>query len=339
MSFTVVEQATPRLHRSELAVPGSNPGLFEKAAKSAADIIFLDLEDAVAPDDKEQARKNIIAGLNEIDWGTKTMMVRINGLDTHYMYRDVVDVVEACPRLDMILIPKVGVPADVYALDMLVTQIETAKKRTKRIGFEVLIETALGMANVEAIAQSSKRLEAMSFGVADYAASTRARTTVIGGVNADYGVLTDKNAEGRRDYFWGDQWHAAQTRMMVACRAYGLRPIDGPFGDFGDPDGYIAAAKRAAVLGYEGKWAIHPSQIELANQVFTPSEAEVSKARRIVEAMAEAAKAGKGAVSLDGRLIDIASIRMAEALLEKAKAIGGGSEEKIGGQPAKAGSR
>ncbi len=324
MSFTVVEQATPRLHRSELAVPGSNPGLFEKAAKSAADIIFLDLEDAVAPDDKEQARKNIIAGLNEIDWGTKTMMVRINGLDTHYMYRDVVDVVEACPRLDMILIPKVGVPADVYALDMLVTQIETAKKRTKRIGFEVLIETALGMANVEAIAQSSKRLEAMSFGVADYAASTRARTTVIGGVNADYGVLTDKNAEGRRDYFWGDQWHAAQTRMMVACRAYGLRPIDGPFGDFGDPDGYIAAAKRAAVLGYEGKWAIHPSQIELANQVFTPSEAEVSKARRIVEAMAEAAKAGKGAVSLDGRLIDIASIRMAEALLEKAKAIGGG---------------
>jgi malyl-CoA/(S)-citramalyl-CoA lyase len=322
MSFTIIEQATPRLHRSELAVPGSNPGLFEKAAKGAADIVFLDVEDAVAPDDKEQARKNIIAGLNEIDWGSKTMMVRINGLDTHYMYRDVVDIVEACPRLDMILIPKVGVAADVYAVDMLVTQIEAAKKRQKRIGFEVLIETALGMANVEAVAQSSKRLEAMSFGVADYAASTRARTTVIGGVNADYGVLTDKDASGDRAYYWADQWHAAQTRMMVACRAYGLRPIDGPFGDFGDPDGYIAAAKRAAVLGYEGKWAIHPSQIELANQVFTPSDAEVTKARRIVDAMAEAAKAGKGAVSLDGRLIDIASIRMAEALLKKAEAIG-----------------
>ena len=182
MSFTIIEQATPRLHRSELAVPGSNPGLFEKAAQSAADIIFLDVEDAVAPDDKEQARKNIIAALNDINWGTKTMMVRINGLDTHYMYRDVVDIVEACPRLDMILIPKAGVPADVYAVDMMVTQIEAAKKREKRIGFEVLIETALGMANVEAIAQSSKRLEAMSFGVADYAASTRARTTVIGGV-------------------------------------------------------------------------------------------------------------------------------------------------------------
>jgi malyl-CoA/(S)-citramalyl-CoA lyase len=323
MSFTIIEQATPRLHRSELAVPGSNPGLFEKAAKGAADIIFLDCEDAVAPDDKEQARKNIIAALNEIDWGTKTTMVRINGLDTHYCYRDVVDIVEACPRLDMILIPKVGVPADVYAIDMMVTQIETAKKRQKRIGFEVLIETALGMANVEAIAQSSKRLEAMSFGVADYAASTRARTTVIGGVNPDYGVLADKDSSGNRAYYWADQWHAAQTRMMVACRAYGLRPIDGPFGDFNDPDGYIAAAKRAAVLGYEGKWAIHPSQITLANQVFTPSEAEVTKARRIMEAMAEAAKAGKGAVSLDGRMIDIASIRMAEALLKKAEAIGG----------------
>jgi malyl-CoA/(S)-citramalyl-CoA lyase len=203
----------------------------------------------------------------------------------------------------------------------MVTQIETAKKRAKLIGFEVLIETALGMANVEAIAQSSKRLEAMSFGVADYAASTRARTTVIGGVNKDSGVLTDKDANGNRQYFWSDPWHAAQTRMMVACRAYGLRPIDGPFGDFNDQDGFIAAANRAAVLGYEGKWAIHPSQIELANRVFTPSEAEVTKARRIMEAMAQAAKEGKGAVSLDGRLIDIASIRMAEALLKKAESI------------------
>jgi malyl-CoA/(S)-citramalyl-CoA lyase len=320
MSFTLVEQARPRLHRSELAVPGSNPSLFEKSAKSKADIIFLDLEDAVAPSDKEQARRNVIAALNDIDWGTKTMMVRINGLDTHYMYRDVVDVVETCPRLDMILIPKVGVPADVYAIDMLVTQIESAKKRSKRIGFEVLIETALGMANVEAIAKASPRLEAMSFGVADYAASTRARTTVIGGVNPDYGVLADKDAEGGRNYFWSDQWHAAQTRMLIACRAYGLRPIDGPFGDFSDRDGYLAAAKRAAVLGYEGKWAIHPSQIELANLVFTPSKAEVTKAQRILEAMDQAAKEGKGAVSLDGRLIDIASIRMAEALLNKANA-------------------
>jgi malyl-CoA/(S)-citramalyl-CoA lyase len=321
MSFTTIEPSTPRLHRSELAVPGSNPALFNKAAQSAADIIFLDCEDAVAPDDKERARKNIIQGLNELDWGAKTLMVRINGLDTHYMYRDVVDIVEACPRLDMILIPKVGVAQDVYAVDMLVTQIESAKKREKRIGFEVLIETALGMANVESIAQSSRRLEAMSFGVADYAASTRARTTVIGGVNEDSGVLADKDADGKRQYFWTDPWHAAQTRMLVACRAYGLRPIDGPFGDFGDPEGYLCAARRAAVLGYEGKWAIHPSQIDLANQVFTPSAAEVTKARRIIEAMAQAAREGRGAVSLDGRLIDIASIRMAQALIAKADSI------------------
>src|SRR6478672_7110872 len=259
MSFTLIEQATPRLHRSELAVPGSNTVLFEKAAASAADIVFLDLEDAVAPDDKPQARRNIVQALNEIDWGAKTMMIRINGLDTHYMYRDVVDIVEACPRLDMILIPKVGVPQDVYAIDVLVTQIEQAKKRDKAIGFEVLIETALGMANVEAIAQSSKRLEAMSFGVADYAASTRARSTVIGGVNPDFSVLTDKDEAGNRQTHWQDPWLCAQNRMLIACRAYGLRPIDGPFGDFSDPDGFRAQARRSAVLGCEGKWAIHPS--------------------------------------------------------------------------------
>jgi malyl-CoA/(S)-citramalyl-CoA lyase len=322
MSFTAIVQAPARLHRSELAVPGSNPALFAKAAASAADVIFLDLEDAVAPDDKERARRNVIAALNDIDWGSRTLMVRINGLDTHYMYRDVIEVVEACPRLDLILIPKVGVAADVYALDMLVTQVEQAVGRRKRLGFEVLIETALGLANVEAIAQSSSRLEAMSFGVADYAASTRARTTVIGGVHADSGVLADMSAEGERAYFWTDPWHAAQSRMLVACRAYGLRPIDGPFGDFGDAAGFTSAARRAAVLGYEGKWAIHPSQIALANAVFTPTMSEIDQALRIVAAMEAAAREGRGAVSLDGRLIDMASIRMAQSLLSKARAAG-----------------
>lgn len=323
MSFTLVENAPARLNRSELAVPGSQPQFFEKAAKGAADIVFLDLEDAVAPDEKEKARKNIIQALNDIDWRGKTMSIRINGLDTHYMYRDVVDVVEqAGQHLDLIMIPKVGTAADVYALDMLVTQIETAKGFKKRIGFEHIIETALGMQNVHEIAAASKRNESLHFGVADYAASTRARTVGIGGPHPDYGVLTDKDADGRRHYYWNDPWHYALSRMMVACRAYGLRPIDGPFGDFSDPDGYLAAAKRAAVLGFEGKWAIHPSQVELANKVFTPSEAEVTKAKRIVDAMKQAAKEGKGAVSLDGRLIDIASIRQAEALLNKARAMG-----------------
>jgi len=320
MSFYVVEQSRPRLHRSELAVPGSRPEMFTRAAESEADVIFLDCEDAVAPDEKVEARKNIVVGLQETDWNNKTMMVRINGLDTHYMYRDVIEIVEQCPRLDMILIPKVGTAEDVYALDMLVTQVEDAIGRTNRIGFEILIETALGMANVEDIAKSSRRIEAMSFGVADYAASTRARTTVIGGVHPESVVLEDANEiNSERKVFWTDPWHAAQTRMMVACRANGLRPIDGPFGDFGDKDGYVSAAKRCAVLGFEGKWAIHPSQIDLANRVFTPSKEEVTKAERIMEAMEQATRDGKGAVSLDGRLIDIASIRMAEALIAKAK--------------------
>jgi len=322
MSFKIVEQAPARLNRSELAVPGSQPQLFEKAAKSAADVIFLDLEDAVAPDDKVQARKNVIAALRDIDWGTKVMSVRINGLDTHFMYRDVVDVIEqGGERLDLIMIPKVGTAADVYATDMLVTQCEAAVARKKKIGFEMIIETALGMQNVHEIAAASKRNESLHFGVADYAASTKARTTNIGGANPNYAVLTDKDASGNRDVHWGDMWHYAVARMVVAARANGLRPIDGPFGDFSDADGYKAGGNRAGVLGCEGKWAIHPSQVGLANELFTPSDAEVDKAHRILEAMAHAQKEGKGAVSLDGRLIDLASIRQAEVLVAKSKQI------------------
>ena len=309
MSHTFYPSVRQRLQRSELAVPGSNPGMFEKALKSEADYVFLDLEDAVAPSDKLQARKNIIEALNDIDWRGqgKTISIRINGIDTHYMYRDVVDIVEqAGNNLDTILIPKAGVPADVYMVDAMITQIEEAVGITNPIGIEALIETTLGMSNVEAIATSSKRLEAMHFGVADYAASCRARTVNIGGLNPDYP---------------GDQWHAALSRMLVACRAYGLRPIDGPFGDFKDPDGYILGAKRAAALGYEGKWAIHPSQIDLANSVFSPPAAEVERAKRILNALEEAAAAGKGAASLDGRMIDAASARMAENVVKQDKII------------------
>jgi malyl-CoA/(S)-citramalyl-CoA lyase len=309
MSHTRCEPARQRLQRSELAVPGSNPGMFQKALDGEADYIFLDLEDAVAPGDKERARTNVIQALLELDWRGrgKTISVRINGIDTHYMYRDVVDVVEqAGHRLDTILIPKVGVPADVYMVDAMVSQIEEAKGIPHRLGIDVLIETALGMANVEAIAQSSRRLEAMHFGVADYAASCRARTVVIGGLNPDYP---------------GDQWHAALSRMIVACRAYGLRPIDGPFGDFKDPEGYRLAARRAAALGVEGKWAIHPSQIALANEVFSPPPAEVDRARRILVALEDAAREGRGAAQLDGRMIDAASARMAQNVVDMAAAI------------------
>ena len=322
MSFHTIEPAIARLNRSELAVPGSQPHLFEKAAGSQADVIFLDLEDAVAPDDKAAARRNIIEALNDLDWGNKTMSVRINGLDTHYMYRDVVDILEqAGSRLDLIMIPKVGTAADVYAVDMLVTQVEDAVGLKKRIGFEHIIETALGMQNVHEIAAASRRNESLHFGVADYAASTRARTTIIGGVNPEYAVLTDPDTKGDRATHWGDMWHYALARMIVAARANGLRAIDGPFGDFSDPAGYDAAAKRAAVLGCEGKWAIHPSQIDRANAIMSPSDAEITKAQRILAAMDQAEQGGKGAVSLDGRLIDYASIRQAEVMVEKANQI------------------
>ena len=311
-----------RLHRSELAVPGSNQRMLEKAPHSGADIVFLDLEDAVAPDDKEQSRANIIAALRTQDWSKCAVSIRINGLDTHYAYRDLVEVVEAVgDRLDTILIPKVGSSADVYFVATLLSQIE-AHKGYKPINLHVLIETALGMANVEEIARSCpERMEAMVFGVADYAASVRARTTQIGGANPEYGVLTDADDSGIRAYHWGDQWHFAISRMVAACRAYGLRPIDGPFGDFNDPEGYRVAARRAAALGCEGKWAIHPSQVALANEVFTPTDKEISRARRILSEMEKAAREGKGAVSLDGRLIDAASIRMAENVVRQVEQI------------------
>jgi citrate lyase subunit beta/citryl-CoA lyase len=312
MSHTLYEANLPRVQRCELAVPGSSPEMFEKALNSGVDVIFLDLEDAVAPDDKLQARKNVIKAINELDWAGKgiTVSIRINGLDTQYMVRDVVDLVEKCgEKIDTILIPKVGVYSDVYMLESMLNQLEMQQGMTKKIGIECLIETALGMANVEDIAKQGSiggRLEALHFGVADYAASNRARTINIGGFNPDYP---------------GDQWHFALSRMVVACRAYGLRPIDGPFGDIKDPDGYKDAAKRAAVLGCEGKWAIHPSQIVLANEVFTPPASEVEKAKRILEALKEAARQGKGAAALEGRLIDAASEKMANNIVQTAEAI------------------
>jgi malyl-CoA/(S)-citramalyl-CoA lyase len=298
-----------RLHWSELAVPGTNVRAMEKAATLDADVVFLDLEDAVAPDDKERARRQVIDALTGQDWSRRAVSVRINALDTHWCYRDVVDVVEEGGHvLDTVLVPKVGRSSDVEFVATLLDQIEAARGfQPGRIGIHILIETAAGMANVESIAGARPdRLEAMVFGVADYAASVQARTTNIGGTNPDYP---------------GDQWHFALSRMTVACRAYGLRPIDGPFGDFSDPAGYTAGAKRAAALGIEGKWAIHPSQIELANDVFSPTAKEVERAERILVALKEAEAQGKGAASLDGKMIDAASEKMAKNLLATSAAI------------------
>lgn len=309
MSHTFHPVHRARLQRSELAVPGSNPAFIEKAAASPADYVFLDLEDAVAPPEKEQARKNVVAALRDIDWAARgiTVSVRINGLDTPYMYRDVIDVMEqAGDRVDTILVPKVGTPADLYCVETLMDQVEQARGYPAHTGTEALIETALGMANVEAIAAAGGRLEALHFGVADYAASNRARTVSIGGLNPDYP---------------GDQWHFALSRVIVAARAFGLRAIDGPFGDFSDDQGYLAGARRAAALGAEGKWAIHPGQVILANDVFSPPEAEVARAYRIIEELHKAESSGRGAAALDGKMIDAASARMAHTVITLAEAI------------------
>lgn len=318
MSFRLQPPAPARPNRCQLFGPGSRTALFEKMAASAADVINLDLEDSVAPSDKAQARANIIAATREVDWGSKHLSVRINGLDTPWWYRDVVDLLEkAGDRLDQIMIPKVGCAADVYAVDALVTAVERAMGRTKPISFEVIIESAAGIAHVEEIAASSPRLQAMSLGAADFAASMGMQTTGIGGTQENYYMLH----EGARH--WSDPWHWAQAAIVAACRTHGLLPVDGPFGDFSDDEGFRAQARRSATLGMVGKWAIHPKQVALCNEVFTPSAAQVAEAREILAAMAAAKARGEGATVYKGRLVDIASIKQAEGIVRQAEMIAG----------------
>ena len=316
MSFRIQPTAPARPNRCQLFGPGSRPAIFEKMESSDADVINLDLEDSVAPTDKDSARANIIKAISDVDWGDKTLSVRINGLDTPYWYRDVVDLLEqAGERLDQIMIPKVGCAADVYTVDALVTAIETAKGRTKKISFEVIIESAAGIAHVEEIAAASPRLQAMSLGAADFAASMGMQTTGIGGTQENYYMLRD----GAKH--WSDPWHWAQTAIVAACRTHGVLPVDGPFGDFSDDEGYRAQARRSATLGMVGKWAIHPKQIAVANEVFTPSDEAVAEAREILAAMETAKANGEGATVYKGRLVDIASIKQAEVIVRQSEMI------------------
>ncbi len=316
MSFRLQPSPPTRRNRCQLFGPGSRPALFEKMAASAADVINLDLEDSVTPSEKDSARANIITAINTLDWGNKTLSVRINGLDTPYWYRDVVDVLElAGDRLDQILIPKVGCAADVYAVDALVSAVERAKGRKKPISFEVIIESAAGITHVEEIAAASPRLQAMSLGAADFAASMGMQTTGIGGTQDAYYILR----QGAQ--YWGDPWHWATAAIVAACRTHGILPVDGPYGDFSDDDGFRAQARRAATLGMVGKWAIHPKQVALANEVFTPSAAAVAEAREILAAMAAASARGEGATVYKGRLVDIASIKQAEVIVKQAELI------------------
>lgn len=296
-----------RVQRSELAVPATSPHFFEKAARGPADSIFLDLEDAVAPNRREEGRANAVEALNTVDWGSKIVSVRVNGLDTPWAVSDIIAVAR-CPRLDMILLPKVQTSEDVRFVDRLLGCLQLEVPREKPVGIEILIETTRGLAEVEAIAGSSHRLEGIIFGVGDYSIELENFDTVFGAPNPEYAVGGAEN----------DQWHFALARIANACRAHGLRPIDGPFANYGDPDAYRASAIRARALGFEGKWAIHPSQVAIANEIFSPTPAQIAWARRIADRMAAAASDGQGAIGIEGVLIDRAHVKLAEKILARA---------------------
>lgn len=310
-----------QLQRSLLAVPVTSPQFPPKAAASDADSVFLDLEDSVTPSRKDEARALAITALQTLDWRDKLVAVRINDLDTPWAYRDIVDVAESCPRLDTILLPKAGSAEDVRFVARLLAAIESRHPRERRVGIDALIETPAGVANVEAIAAASPRLQSLSFGVGDYSAAMRAPQTDFGVPDPSYGVLTTATAGSDREYHWNDQWHFALARVCNACRANGVRPIDGPFTSLEDVEGYLAAANRARALGFEGKWAIHPSQIAAANAVFSPSDRELAWAQRVTEAMQGATDAGKGAARLDGRMIDLVHARQAEHVIARSRLI------------------
>lgn len=297
-----------RLRRSELATPGSSAKMIEKAAASGADLVFLDLEDAVAPAQKTAARHLVVRGLNELDWGTTVRAVRVNGAHTEWAHEDLITVVEgAGANIDLIIVPKVKGPRDVWFFDTLLTQLEMRLKLEHRIGLELLIEEAEALAAVDQIAACSDRLEALILGFGDLSASLGVRV----------GNLTQQGGG-----YPGDIWHYARCRMICAARANGLDAIDGPYANFRNADGYRREANWASTLGCVGKWAIHPSQVELANDVFAPTPDEISMARGMVEAYRAAESGGEGAQGVGGVMIDAATARIFEAVLERARLAG-----------------
>ena len=297
-----------RLRRSELATPGSQQKMIAKAAESDADLVFLDLEDAVAPAEKERARTQVIAALNDIDWGRKVRAVRINSMDTVWAHDDIIDIVtHAGQRLDIMIIPKVKAPRDIWFVETLLAQLEAKLHLDRRIGMEVLIEETEALARVEEIAAASPRLEALILGVGDLSASQGIRT----------GHISDPAMR-----YPGDMWHYARNRMIVAARANGLDAIDGPYPNYRDADGYRREANWGGTLGCAGKWCIHPDQIEIANDVFAPTEKEIALARRMCDAYEAAQSGGAGAAGESGVLVDAASVRIFQGVLERARLTG-----------------
>ncbi len=309
-------------YRSLLAVPASSPRFMEKAAQGPADAIFLDLEDAVIPQLKPKARQDAIAAINQLDWGRRGVAVRVNGFGTAWGCRDIIEVVEACPRLDYVLLPKCEEAADVHAVDVMIRSAEVSAPRERKVGIMGLIETPRGVANVEAIARAGSRLRALVFGGGDYQLDLGSFQRAVGAPAADYVVLTDADGAGPRERHWNDLWHFATARIANACRAFGVMPIDGPYSGIPDLEGLRAAAKRARVLGFECKMAIHPSQVDTIHEVMTPSAAQIAWAREVLEAMEAAAREGRGAVKdKNGEMIDLMHIKVANKLLERAASL------------------
>jgi len=313
----------PPTYRSILAVPASSPRFMEKAAQGLADCVFLDLEDAVIPSLKAKARQDAITAINGLDWGARGVAVRVNGFGTAWACRDIIEVVEAAPRLDYILLPKCESPEDVHAVGVMIQSAEAAFPRERQVGIMGLIETPRGVANVEAIAQAGGRLRALVFGGGDYQLDLGSFQRAVGAPAVDYVVLTDRDEVGARERHWNDLWHFATARIANACRAFGIVPIDGPFSGISDSEGLRAAAKRARVLGFECKMAIHPSQIEIIHEVMTPSAAQIAWANEVIDAMEAAAREGRGAVKdKNGEMIDLMHIKVAQKLIERAKQLG-----------------
>lgn len=301
-----------KARRSVLSVPGHVAKMHGKAAESGADVIMLDLEDSVPPEAKEAARQQVIQSLSAIDWQKTTVTVRINSLDTPFAYRDLVEVVEAAgAQIDTIVVPKVNHPGDIHCVDRLLDGIELARGLTGTIGIEASIETAEGLAEVTTIAGASRRLRTLVFGIADYSASIGARLVSLSG-----------HGENEAEIYPGHRWHFALSRMVMAAKAHGLLAIDAPYGHFKDSEGLQRSAVMATALGCDGKWAIHPSQLDIINRIFSPAPEDIRRAVTILEAAEAAARHHRGAVAVEGRMVDQATVRLARGLCEQARHLG-----------------
>jgi citrate lyase beta subunit len=300
-----------RLERSVLLAPASNWKMLQKTAASQADAVCIDLEDAVAVEEKEASRENIIRAYTELDFGNKLKMYRMNGLDTGFAYRDIIEIVEiAGDSIDLIVVPKVNGPADIYFVETLLTQIESYKNIKRPIGIEALIETAAGCVNIKEIAASSDRLEGFIYGSGDYAASVQMPMESIGEL--------DKNDQ----IYPGHRWHYVMHAMVSAARAYQKRVIDSPFAGIKNPEGLKQACKVARAMGFDGKWCIHPSQIETVNETFVPSEKDIQWAQTVLSAYEAALKEGRGAITVKGKMIDVASLKICSTIVNRAKLAG-----------------